>query len=237
MSKIDFRTDKKQVVSLPFEGEVEITFAGVCPFSYVRLYVSSGSNDPRGPLGKHAVHSFDATEYDMVGPSLYVSWIWYNDAGSAGYEKAITRAKLAWWKPATPSMIPLPELHYGMPFQIKHEAMAQWWEREKSRRVATWKSLGSPVPDVGDIVYYGLDSFGLKEAAWRVTSWYRYDERGRLRNALPENATHLGLYAICGAVVPIGECQPTGGSVDKASPYFQSEKEQALASGKANAIC
>lgn len=92
---INFRTDKDQKVNLPFEGEVTVKFVGVCPLTGERLYVSSGGNDPRGPLGRHAVHEYVAEEYGMQGPTLCVSWIAANNS-STMYEQGLRLAKKNW---------------------------------------------------------------------------------------------------------------------------------------------
>jgi hypothetical protein len=92
---IDFRKNGTQVVNLPFDGEQTITFAGKCPVTGVRLYESTGSNDPRGPLGVHAVTDFVASEYGMEGPTLSASWIACNN-DRAVYEKALEIAKKTW---------------------------------------------------------------------------------------------------------------------------------------------
>ena len=95
MNKIDFRKNGVQVVNLPFDGEQKIIFVGKCPVTGVRLYESTGSNDPRGPLGIHAVTDFVASEYDMTGPGLLASWIACNNDRTK-YEKALEIAKKGW---------------------------------------------------------------------------------------------------------------------------------------------
>lgn len=94
---IDFRTSKPQKVNLPFDGEVTIIYVGRCPVTGTRLYESTGSNDPRGPLGWHAVTDFVASEYDMEGPTMAASWIACNN-DRAIYEKALSIAKSRWTK-------------------------------------------------------------------------------------------------------------------------------------------
>jgi len=78
-SIINFRATKPQKVDLPFDGEQTITFIGVCPLTGIRLYTSSGSNDPRGPLGNHAVHDYIAA-----------------NNSSATYERGLSLAKREW---------------------------------------------------------------------------------------------------------------------------------------------
>jgi len=96
-TKIDFRLSGTQEVNLPFDGEVEITYIGKCPVTGVRLYESTGSNDPRGPLGVHAVTDFIAKEYGMTGPTMAASWIaCNNDREMCG--KVLELAKKNWTK-------------------------------------------------------------------------------------------------------------------------------------------
>ena len=78
-----------------FDGEQTLTFVGKCPVTGVRLYESTGSNDPRGPLGVHAVTDFVASEFDMVGPTLAASWIACNN-DQAVYRRALEIAKKKW---------------------------------------------------------------------------------------------------------------------------------------------
>ncbi len=94
-NKIDFRKFGTQTVNLPFDGEQKITYVGKCPVTGVRLYESTGSNDPRGPLGIHAVTEFVATEYGMEGPTLAASWIACNNDYHM-YERALKIAKKNW---------------------------------------------------------------------------------------------------------------------------------------------
>lgn len=92
---IDFRKNGVQVVNLPFDGEQKITFVGKCPVTGVRLYESTGSNDPRGPLGVHAVEVFEAKGWNMTGPDLLASWIACNN-NRRTYDKALEIAKKGW---------------------------------------------------------------------------------------------------------------------------------------------
>jgi hypothetical protein len=92
--KINFRINTDQVVDLGFET-VTIKYVGKCPVTGVRLYESTGSNDPRGPLGVHAVTDFVAAEYGMTGPTLSAAWIACNN-DRAVYEKALEIAKKKW---------------------------------------------------------------------------------------------------------------------------------------------
>ena len=93
------------------------------------------------------------------------------------------------------------------------------------------------VPDVGALVEYGLNSFGTAPALYRVSGWIRVapapvfkeddfiaqilfescqeisDKKGskaRMQTCLREEATHLSLSGICGAIAPIEACKVTG---------------------------
>jgi hypothetical protein len=87
---------------------------------------------------------------------------------------------------------------------------------------------------VGALVLYGLGGFRTGQARWRVNGWLRVappedlkavdpilaevlagvatsdDGRPRYQWCLPEEATHVSLSGICGAIAPIGECRVTG---------------------------
>lgn len=93
-------------------------------------------------------------------------------------------------------------------------------------------------PDVGALVEYGLDSFGKEPARYRVKSWMRVapapqiaeDDwlgeilfeacqqvetktgagKQRMQWCLREEATHVSLTGICGAIAPIEACKVTG---------------------------
>jgi len=95
MKKIDFRKNGKQTVEMGFDGKQKITFVGKCPVTGVRLYESTGSNDPRGPLGIHAVEVFEASGWNMTGPDLVASWIACNNDRRI-YERALEIAKKSW---------------------------------------------------------------------------------------------------------------------------------------------
>ena len=92
---IDFRKNGVQVVDLPFDGESRIEYVGKCPVTGVRLYVSDKGNDPRGPLGIHAVTDFVASEFGMTGPTLSASWIACNNDYKT-YLTALDMAKKTW---------------------------------------------------------------------------------------------------------------------------------------------
>jgi hypothetical protein len=92
-TKIDFRTSKPQVVHLNVDGETRVEFLGVCPVTQTRLYTAINTgDDPRGPLGNHAAGWFVASEYDMTGPDVLVSWnLVMNEREN--YEKGLKFAK------------------------------------------------------------------------------------------------------------------------------------------------
>jgi hypothetical protein len=94
-TSINFRATRPQHVCLPLSGESVVTFVGVCPLTGQRLYECDSGNDPRGPLGKHAVHEFVAEEYGMTGPALAVSWIAVNDSREM-YEQGLRLAMAQW---------------------------------------------------------------------------------------------------------------------------------------------
>ena len=79
-------------------GDIRAQYVGTCPVSGVRLYFATNpddSNDPRGPLGHHAVTEFVAREYNMKGPTLLCSWIACNN-DRAQYERALKLARSEW---------------------------------------------------------------------------------------------------------------------------------------------
>lgn len=93
-------------------------------------------------------------------------------------------------------------------------------------------------PDVGTIVEYGQNSFRTEPARYRVSSWMRaapapnldpddfigqilfescreFDTksdqgRRRMQFCLREEATHVSLTGICGAIAPIDQCKVVG---------------------------
>lgn len=93
--KINFRKGGKQTVDLPIAGRSVVTFVGICPVTRVRLYECDTGNDPRGPLGVHAVEVFEASGWNMTGPDLCASWIACNNDRSV-YERALALAKAQW---------------------------------------------------------------------------------------------------------------------------------------------
>lgn len=93
--QIDFRRNGTQVIDLPFSGVSKIEYIGKCVVTGIRLYVSDTGNDPRGPLGQHAVQEFIASEYNMRGKTIYASWLACNN-DSTIYQKALLKAKSHW---------------------------------------------------------------------------------------------------------------------------------------------
>ncbi|MFK1354891.1 hypothetical protein ACIUYZ_01065 [Pseudomonas aeruginosa] len=87
-------------------------------------------------------------------------------------------------------------------------------------------------PDVGALVNYGTDSFGKEPGRYRVTGYMcrveskpdfgndflgeilfdscRDFQGGKMRYCLREQATHVSLTGIAGAIAPIDECTVTG---------------------------
>jgi hypothetical protein len=87
-------------------------------------------------------------------------------------------------------------------------------------------------PDVGALVDYGLDGFGKEPGKYRVSSWLRpaaprkfdpddflgeilfeacQEIKGeRWEHCTREEATHLALSGICGAIAPVEACKVTG---------------------------
>lgn len=87
-------------------------------------------------------------------------------------------------------------------------------------------------PEVGALVNYGTDSFGKEPGRYRVTGYMcrveskpdfgddflgeilfdscRDFQGGKMRYCLREQATHVTLTGIAGAIAPIEECTVTG---------------------------
>ncbi|HDS1678891.1 TPA: hypothetical protein QEM39_000359 [Pseudomonas putida] len=87
-------------------------------------------------------------------------------------------------------------------------------------------------PDVGALVNYGTDSFGKEPGRYRVTGYMcrveskpdfgndflgeilfdscRDFQGGKMRYCIREQATHVSLTGIAGAIAPIDECTVTG---------------------------
>lgn len=111
-------------------------------------------------------------------------------------------------------------------------------------------------PDVGVIVEYGLDGFGKEPAHYRVDAWMRAapapkiasrdflgkllfescrefkdaadGENKRLQFCLREEATHLALAGVAGAIAPIAHCKVVGKvdwSEEQLSPVRQHARD------------
>lgn len=93
-------------------------------------------------------------------------------------------------------------------------------------------------PDVGSLVEYGMNSFRTEPGRYRVKAWIRVaptpelhpddfigeilfeacqelrdardGQKKRMQFCLREEATHLALTGICGAIAPIEMCKVTG---------------------------
>lgn len=117
------------------------------------------------------------------------------------------------------------------------------------------------VPDVGSLVEYGMNSFKTGPAHYRVTAWMRVapppdlraddfigrilfeacqeirDVRDggkkRMQFCLREEATHLSLAGISGAIAPIEMCKVTG-MVDWPEDQIEEDREQAKLLGSAH---
>lgn len=115
------------------------------------------------------------------------------------------------------------------------------------------------VPDVGTLVEYGLDSFGRQPAEYRVSAWMRaaptpvFDaddyldgilfeacqevrdasdgKKKRMQFCLREEATHLSLRGIAGAIAPITMCKVIGG-VDWSLEVFDAQRKRAESLGR-----
>lgn len=116
-------------------------------------------------------------------------------------------------------------------------------------------------PDVGSLVEYGTNSFGTEPGRYRVSGWLRaapppnlhpddfigsilYEacqelrdardgQRKRMQFCLREEATHLSLSGICGAIAPIEMCKVTG-MVDWKPEHLEEERESARRMGAAH---
>lgn len=116
-------------------------------------------------------------------------------------------------------------------------------------------------PDVGALVEYGTNSFGTEPGRYRVSGWLRAappptldpddfigkilfescpelrdasdGQRKRMQFCLREEATHLSLSGICGAIAPIEMCKVTG-MVDWKPELLEQERELARRMGAAH---
>ena len=118
------------------------------------------------------------------------------------------------------------------------------------------QKLVAPLP--GTLVEYGMDSFGKNPAKWRVKSWLRVarplpaeatwiDEilheaaaevdtktsagKQRMEFCPQEEATHVSLTGICGAIAPIEKCKVLG-MVDWSPEMLEQERLRAVRMGE-----
>lgn len=124
-----------------------------------------------------------------------------------------------------------------------------YWFAVRYRRVS-WVLRGKPIPKIDDLVFYGSDSFELTHGRYRVSSWLRiavkpkfnsgdftddlreilYDScqeicGHRMQWCLPEEATHVSLKGIGGAIAPISDVYVQGNanfSKEIAESHFNS---------------
>lgn len=117
------------------------------------------------------------------------------------------------------------------------------------------------VPDVGSLVEYGMNSFNTGPEKYRVTAWMRVaptpvfhpddfigqilfeacqeirDARDggkkRMQFCLQEEATHLSLAGIAGAIAPIELCKVTG-MVDWPADQIEKGRKKARRLGEAH---
>jgi len=116
-------------------------------------------------------------------------------------------------------------------------------------------------PDVGSLVEYGMNSFKTGPAVYRVTAWMRVappsvlhqDDfigqilfeacqeipdacgggKNRLQFCLQEEATHLSLTGIAGAIAPIELCKVTG-MVGWSTEQIEQGRKKAIRLGEAH---
>lgn len=116
-------------------------------------------------------------------------------------------------------------------------------------------------PDVGALVEYGTNSFGTGPGRYRVKSWIRVapqpelhpdnflgsllfescqelrdardGQRKRMQFCLREEATHLSLTGIGGAIAPIEMCKVTG-MVNWTPEHIEEAREAARRKGAAH---
>ncbi len=122
-------------------------------------------------------------------------------------------------------------------------------------------SLPLLAPDVGAIVQYGLNGFQTAPATYRVSGWMRVapepkfdpddfigqilfdtcrefdtkngNGRKRLQFCLREEATHLSLSGIAGAIAPIEACTVIG-RVDWPEAHITESRASAIRRGEAH---
>ena len=77
-------------------------------------------------------------------------------------------------------------------------------------------------PDVCAIVEY-------QGSKWRVTGWIKDKPNSKRQQwCTRDEATHLCLYAVCGAIAPVGECKEVG-FVSWSAEAIEDQRQQALA--------
>lgn len=104
--------------------------------------------------------------------------------------------------------------------------------------MAVEQVTGTLAPDVGTLVEYGLDGFKREPARYRVDGWMRAaptpqfpphaflekilfeasqeltdaadGKKKRMQFCLREEATHLALAGVCGAIAPVVQCKVVG---------------------------
>lgn len=115
------------------------------------------------------------------------------------------------------------------------------------------------VPDVGTLVEYGMNGFRTGPATYRVSGWMRvaptpkFDPddflgeilfescrefetgsgQARLQSCLREEATHLSLSGIAGAIAPIEQCKIIG-RVNWPEEQIAEARESAIRRGKSH---
>lgn len=118
-------------------------------------------------------------------------------------------------------------------------------------------------PDAGALVEYGMNSFGTSPAHWRVKSWLRVappldkaestwlDEilheaaaevdtktaagKQRMQFCPQDEATHVSLTGICGAIAPIEKCKVLG-MVDWSPERLEEERLRAVRMGESRTM-
>ena len=85
----NFRKNGDQLINFFGHGVHTVKYMGKCPVSGIRMYDMPGS-----PFPNNDYTTLRATEYDMSGPDLLISYLASND--SAMYHRAMKLAKSAW---------------------------------------------------------------------------------------------------------------------------------------------
>ena len=100
-------------------------------------------------------------------------------------------------------------------------------------RVTGWLCKAEPVASGDALVDEVLAEVLAEEAAERAAAGK--PERVQLRWCLPEEATHVSLAGVCGAVAPISEVTVTG-LVNWPEAHIASGRESALRKGRAKTL-